>query len=67
MTVYFLKDIAEDCVDAVIIAETSTKNEIEDAILDAKQNDEYQWQDIVDALPDDCTIHDKWSCDTVWY
>lgn len=67
MIVYFLKDLCEDCIDAIIIAETSTKEDIEKAIEKSKQVDEYQWDDLVEALPDDCTIYDKWSNDIVYY
>ena len=35
--IYFLKDMSEDCVDAVIITKKSTKEDIENAIVEAKQ------------------------------
>lgn len=34
--IYFLKDMSEDCVDAVIITKKSTKEDIENAIVEAK-------------------------------
>lgn len=58
---FFLKDLAEGCVDAVIIAKTSTAEDIKEAIMKAKENPEYQWEDLVNTLPDDCEIVDKWS------
>lgn len=58
---FFLKDLAEGCVDAVIIAKTSTAEDIKEAIMKAKENPEYKWEDLVNALPDDCEIVDKWS------
>ena len=67
MVVYFLKDIAEDCVDAVIIAETSTREDIVEAIERAKQKENYQWEDLVNELPDDCTIYDIWGSEIVYY
>lgn len=65
--VYFLKDLGEDCVDAVIIATTSTLEEIQDAIYKAKENDDYTWDDLVDALPDDCEIYNKWNSEVIYY
>ena len=59
--IFLLKDLSEDSVDAVIIAETSTEEEIESAICKAKEKDDYQWEDLVEALPDDCQIYDKWA------
>lgn len=67
MTVYFLKDVCEDCVDAVIIAKTSTKEDIEKAIIKSKERPDYTWEDLINALPDDCEVYDRWSCDVVWY
>ena len=34
--IFFLKDLCDDCVDAIIIASTSTKEEIENSIANAK-------------------------------
>ena len=66
--IYFLRDISEDCIDAVIIATTSTKKEIEDAINKAKLNDDsYTWDDIVAALPKDCEIFDRWNEEEIYY
>lgn len=65
--VYFLKEISEGCIDAVIIATKSTKKEIEKAISKAKRNNAYTWDDIVEALPDDCEIYDKWNEEEICY
>lgn len=67
LNIFFLKDMSEDCVDAVIIAKTSTKEEIENAIKSAKQIGNYTWEDIIDALPYDCEIYDRWSSETIYY
>ena len=58
---YFLKDLADGSTDAVIIAKASTAEEIAEAIKKTKKKDNYEWDDIVDALPEDCEIYDKWS------
>ena len=65
--VYFLKDLSENCVDAVIIATKSTKEDIEKAIKKAKKIKYYTWDDLVAALPNDCEICDRWSHEVVYY
>lgn len=65
--IYFLNDMTENCVDAVIIAKTSTKEEIESAIDRAKEIDAYTWDDILEALPSDCEIYDRWNNDMIYY
>lgn len=67
MLVYFLKDMCDNTVDAVIMAETSTKEDIEKAIAKAKEQDDFQWDDLVNALPNDCSIYDRWSHSIVYY
>ena len=49
MKIYFLKDLSEDCVDAVIIAKESSRAKIEESIMKAKQKheDDYQWEHLV--------------------
>ena len=65
---YFLKDLYDGSVDAVIIAKTSTAEEIAEAIMQTKEKDGYEWADIVDALPEDCEIYDRWSdIKDIWY
>lgn len=58
---FLLKDLSDGSVDAVIVSKTSTKEEIEDAIIAAKQKDGYDWNDIIEALPNDCECYDIWS------
>ena len=67
MNIYFLKDMSEDCVDAVIIAKKSTKEEIGNAIIEAKKIDCYSWDDILNSLPSDCQIYDRWNSEVIWY
>lgn len=59
--VYLLKDLSNNDVDAVIIAETSTKEEIEEVIDKVKEIDCYTWEDLIEALPNDCEVYDRWS------
>lgn len=69
MRVILLKDLSEDCTDAVIIAETSTVKDIELAIQKMKENTLYpEWDDYVNCLPFDCVVYDKWgSLEEVYY
>ena len=45
----------------------STKEEIESAIDKAKEIDAYTWDDILEALPSDCEIYDRWNNDMIYY
>ena len=68
MKAIFLKDLSECCVDAVIIAETSAKEDIQEAINTMKaEKSEHQWEDLLEALPDDCTVYDRWGSEEVYY
>ena len=70
MKIYFLKDLSEDCVDAVIIAKESSRIKIEESIMRAKQKheDDYQWEHLVSELPSDCEIYDKWThIESIYY
>lgn len=59
-----LKDLEEGCADAVIISSFASGKEIETAINDAKaNNDEWQFEDLVAALPNHCELITKWSGD----
>lgn len=61
MRVTLLKDLDENCVDAVITSYESRPEEIQEAIARAKEKPDYQWDDIIKELPKDCKIYDKWS------
>ena len=67
MKIYFLKDLCEDCVDAVIISKNDnmTAENIQKNIDKMKKQKEYdwQWEDIVESLPQDCEIYDRWQDD----
>jgi hypothetical protein len=70
MIITLLKDLTEDCVDAVIVSTTSTAQDIENALRKMReQNEYYEWDDLLDCLPDDCVVYDKWSklYDEVYY
>ena len=64
MKIYFLKDLCEDCIDAVIIAKNDniTAENIQKNIDKMKEQKEYdwQWEDIVESLPQGCEIYDRW-------
>lgn len=66
-----LKDLTEDCVDAVIVSQTTTSKEIEDCIQHAKEIKDMDWQfeDLLEALPSDCEITTRWSGELgcAWY
>lgn len=67
MAKIFLKDLATGDVDAVILTKTSSKSDVERAIFKAKEKDDYQWEDLLEALPDDCEVIESWSSDIVYY
>ena len=57
LKVVFLKDLEENSIDGVIIAEKSSVEDIQEAIDKVKENVEYyDWEDIEQALPDDCKL-----------
>lgn len=67
MKVFLLKDLCEDCVDAVIISKNDnmTAENIQKNIDKMKEQKEYdwQWEDIVESLPQDCEIYTRWQDD----
>ena len=73
MIVTLLKDLCEDCVDAVIVSEKSTATEIQLAIDKMKQELDkkdlsYCWEDLLDCMPDDCIVFDRWSdLESIYY
>ena len=57
LKVVFLKDLEENSVDGVIIAKKSSVEDIQEAIDKVKEEVEYyDWEDIEQALPDDCKL-----------
>lgn len=66
---FFLKALSTDDVDAIIISETSTSDDITAAINKVKNDiPDYQWPDIVNGLPDDCEIISKWdNVENIYY
>jgi hypothetical protein len=61
MKVILLKDLEENNVDAVIITETSTADEVQ-LYIDRmkKDNDMYDFEDLLNCLPNDCVIYHRW-------
>lgn len=72
MKLFLLKDLYGDCVDAVIVAKNDniTAEEIQNSIDETKEKygGDWQWDNIVNGLPKDCEIYDKWGdLETVTY
>lgn len=72
MKLFLLKDLCEDCVDAVIVAKNDniTAEEIQNSIDETKERcgGDWQWVDMVDSLPKDCEIYNRWGdLETVTY
>lgn len=72
MKIFLLKNLCEDCVDAVIISKNDniTAQEIQNGIdkMKAVTDYDWQWNDIVESLPQDCEIYDKWQdLETITY
>lgn len=67
MNIILLKDREEDVVDTVIISMASTGQEVHDAITRAKENEDYQWEDLIKALPEDCRVYDAGFFEEVYY
>lgn len=65
MKVILLNDLESGSTDAVILSETSTAEDIQNAIAEAKAEKEGEWQfeDLIEALPSDCTVYSRWSGD----
>lgn len=66
MNVIVLKDMSLDMVDAVIVSEQTTREDIQKIIDKTKSRNVY---DIERELPDDCKIVDRWNVkwNEVWY
>lgn len=63
MIITILNDLETGETDAVIVSETSSSEEIQTCINNAKAEKEYEWQfdDLVNSLPGDCVIYTKWA------
>ena len=63
-----LKDMCEGTVDAIILYETSTVEEIQRCIDEMKENiPDYQWEDLLNCLPEDCVVYDRFSGEELYY
>lgn len=63
MIVSLLKDAESHEVDAVIVSYETTPKEIQEIIdrVKAEKEYDYQFDDLKDALPKDCTMFEKWN------
>ena len=66
MNIIVLKDMSLDMVDAVIVSEKTTKDDVQRIIDKTKSRNVY---DIENLLPNDCQIVDRWNVkwNEVWY
>ena len=69
-----LRDSINSNLDAIIITEQTLVSEIQDIIDELKESwgDDYPddtFEEIVNALPEDCEVYASWCSDfsTVWY
>ena len=69
-----LRDSINSNLDAIILTEQTQASEIQDIIDELKGSwgDDYPddtFEEIINALPDDCEVYAAWSNDfnTVWY
>ena len=67
MKVIFLQDVSDATIDAVIITKTSSKEDVQKAINKAREIEYYNMDDVVQALPKDCEVYDRWSNEIVYY
>lgn len=69
MSIFFLKDSADGRIGGVIISQESTKQNIIQAIQKVKENSEYTWDNLLKALPKDCSLHydNNITMDTIYY
>lgn len=60
--IILLNDLEEGCIDAVILSTTSTGKNVSDSISNAKDKiEDWQFEDLIAALPKDCHLITKWS------
>ncbi len=63
--VILLNDLEEGVTDAVIVTKETTAEEVEDIIYKVKESDsEWQFDDIINNLPEDCKVFSRWSGET---
>ena len=68
MNMILLKDLSSDRVDAVIMTQTTTADEIQ-RIIDEVKADKPEWEvdDVYDVLPGDCQIYTADFEETVYW
>ena len=68
--IFTLRDSINSDVDAIIITQTTDRDELQDIIDEVKaNNDDWQFADIENALPEDCEVYAAWADEfnSVWY
>lgn len=66
--VFFLEDLEDAAVDAVIIT-AAKREEIQEAIDETKRRleGEWSWEEVKNAMPEGTVIIDKWTHCKVYY
>lgn len=57
MNYFLLQDLTEAEVDAIIIT-TASKEDIENAIITAKETEGYTWETLLECMPKETTVID---------
>ena len=67
--IILLKSLSDDDVNAIIISETTSGDDIQKIIDEVKaENEEWQCDDILNRLPCDCKVYVTWGCtETVYW
>jgi hypothetical protein len=67
--IILLKSLSDNDVNAIIISETTSGDDIQKIIDEVKsENEEWQCDDILNRLPDDCEVYVTWGCtETVYW
>lgn len=62
MNVIFMKELYTNNIDGIIIAKTTTKDEVQRIIdkVKADMPDDYTFDDIKEQLPSDCKVLCQW-------
>jgi len=66
--IILLKSLSNDDVNVIIISETTSGDDIQKIIDEVKaENEEWQCDDVLDRLPDDCKAYTTWGCTETIY
>ena len=61
MNVILLRDLEDGCVDGVITSFETTTEELQEIIREVRNKEDFQWDDLIDSLPKDCTLYSRWT------